>query len=215
MSHCLHSEVTHLADTDSCSTDSLHQQSQPLPALGVGSNGSGAIEVTKYDAQGQNPTRVNRLDLTETGVEIGLANKFAAENHLDALASGTTILDFANSCKVTSDILCAASALPSDAPVASEGHIVVLASGGGQKTVLFIPAENAGCAVYTRAIANNAWRGTGWTALISLDNTGKIPANLLPEVGGGFVEYAGTPPESRKANTLYAKVLVDLTGTGA
>lgn len=163
-------------------------------ALGIGSAGGGAIEVTEYDENNQNPTRVNRLDLTTTGLQLGFLNKYAPENYLSTLASGTTILEFANSCKVTSSILCVVGAIPSDAPLPIEGHIVVLVGGGGRKDVLFIPFENAIGAVYMRAIYNNVWRWTSWNALSGL--VGSVALYVSPSGsdttgnGGSSTPYA-------------------------
>lgn len=171
-----------------------------VAALGVGSAGGGAIEVTEYDENNQNPKRVNRLDLTTTGLQLGLVNKYAPENYLSTLPSGSTILDFANSCKVTSSILCVVNAIPSDAPVPIEGHIIVLVGGGGRKDVLFIPFENAIGAVYMRAIYNNVWRWTSWNALSGL--VGSVTLYVSPSGSDTTGNGGSTTPYATLAKAL-------------
>ena len=171
-----------------------------VAALGVGSAGGGAIEVTEYDENNQNPKRVNRLDLTTTGLQLGFLNKYAPENYLNTLAAGTTILEFANSCKVTSSILCVVNAIPSDAPVPIEGHIIVLVGGGGRKDVLFIPFENAIGAVYMRAIYNNVWRWTSWNALSGL--VGSVALYVSPSGSDTTGNGGSTTPYATLAKAL-------------
>lgn len=47
-----------------------------------------------------------------------------------------------------------------------------------------------------------------------IGSDGKIPAQLIPEMGGGFVQMTEEiPVENRQANTLYSLIEVDF-GTG-
>lgn len=162
-------------------------------ALGVGGDGGGAIEVTKYDAEGKNPTIMGRLGITENGIRIGTENKYSPENHLDALASSTTILAFANACTVSSSILVTAAASPNDAPAVVDGYIVVLVGAGTKKTVLFFPAVENGGLVFTRSIENGAWMGSKWEAITGDSGSTvcniTIPASAWVPGGTGLYHY--------------------------
>ena len=48
--------------------------------------------------------------------------------------------------------------------------------------------------------------------VVILDDTGKIPENLLPETGGGFEQYTGAFPAQPKPNTLYGEIISDYSG---
>lgn len=50
--------------------------------------------------------------------------------------------------------------------------------------------------------------------VVGIGNDGKIPEELIPDVGGGFVEMTTSIPVSaRKLQRLYAHIIDDFSGT--
>ena len=166
----------------------LSDGSKALVTLGLGTDGSAVLTLSQYAADGTEPTRTDQAGLDATGFWIGSTSRHAAEDYGAALASGTTLLAFANGCTVSTIAHITSDALPSDAPVSGPGHAAVLVGPGGRKDVLFLPYGDAVQAVYTRGIANSAWLGDGWSSLGGIE-TGHMVT--IPATGWEEDEDAG------------------------
>lgn len=125
----------------------------------------GGLFLTKDEADDlyvQQGTDGNRIDVVANGVKFNNQDRYAMQNYTSAFPASTTILQFANSCNVTTSVLCVQGNLPTDAPVQQEAHIIVNVGNGGRKTVVFMPFNAPTAPTYTRDIFNSAWLDNAW-----------------------------------------------------
>lgn len=104
----------------------------------------------------------NIIDVKEASVRYDGIQKYAALNDLEFFPDGKTLLEYANECNVTTQVMVVQGHIPADAPAQVEAHVFVAVGAGGRKTIIFMPYNNASAPTYMRDVFNNAWNENAW-----------------------------------------------------